>query len=297
MSDAVTIFHMITPLRNTSPFDVNMAVDAGFTTIATYTEVQLKDVAPLTQDAMFSRSPDCAKRTVLFIGGKDASLALDQMAAAAGALFPPFEISLFADPSGAFTTAAAMIAQVEKHLKAKREAGLEGAKVQVYGATGIIGGIAAVIAAQAGADVTIVSHLVIEDVEAKAVDFKKRFGVKLNCAVAKDDAEKKALVKDAEVILTCAAAGIEVISTPVLEAAQNLIVAADINAVPPNGIAGVGNNDDGVKLPHGVGVGALVIGQVKYQVQHRMLKRIRASDTALQIGFHEAFELARTLSA
>lgn len=297
MSDAVTIFHMITPLRNTSPFDVNMAVDAGFTTIATYTDVQLRDVVPLTQDAMFSRSPDCAKRTVLFIGGKDASLALDQMAAAAGALFPPFEISLFADPSGAFTTAAAMIAQVEKHLKAKRKAGLEGAKVQVYGATGIIGGIAAVIAAQAGADVTIVSHLVIEDVEAKAVDFKKRFGVKLSCAVAKDDAEKKALVKDAEVILTCAAAGIEVISTPVLEAAKNLIVAADINAVPPNGIAGVGNNDDGVKLPRGVGVGALVIGQVKYQVQHQMLKRIRSSDTALQIGFHEAFELARTLSA
>ena len=183
MSDAVTIFHMITPLKHTSPFDVNMAVDAGFTTIATYTDVQLKDVAPLTQDAMFSRSPDCAKRTVLFIGGKDASLALDQMKAAADALFPPFEISLFADPSGAFTTAAAMIAQVEKHLKGKRKEGLKGAKVQVYGATGIIGGIAAVIAAEAGADVTIVSHLVIEDVEAKAVDFKKRFGVKLNCAV------------------------------------------------------------------------------------------------------------------
>lgn len=297
MADSVTIFHMITPLKHTSPFDVNMAVDAGFTTIATYTDVQLRDVVPLTQDAMFSRSPDCAKRTVLFIGGKDASLALDQMAAAAGALFPPFEISIFADPAGAFTTAAAMIAQVEKHLKAAGRDGIEGARVQVYGATGIIGGIAAVIAAQAGADVTIVSHLVIEDVEAKAVDFKKRFGVKLNCAVARNDEEKKALVKDAEVILTCAAAGIEVISRPVLEAATKLLVGADINAVPPNGIAGVGSNDDGVKLSHGVGVGALVVGQVKYQVQHQMLKRIRSSDTAMQVSFKEAFELARQLSA
>ena len=296
MSDAVTIFHMITPLKNTSPFDVNMAVDAGFATIATYTDVQLKDVASLTQDAMFSRSPDCAKRTVMFIGGKDAGLALDQMKAAGDAMFPPFEISLFADPSGAFTTAAAMIALVETRLKETRPEGLKDAKVQVYGATGIIGGIAAVIAAQAGAKVTIVSHLVIEDVEAKAVDFKKRFGVKLDCAVAKDDAEKKALVNDAEVILTCASAGIEVISKEVLEAAENLLVAADINAVPPNGVAGVGSNDDGVALPHGVGIGALVIGQVKYQVQHQMLKRIRTSDTALTIGVIEAFELARTLA-
>lgn len=296
MSDAEPILHMITPLRNTSPFDVNMAVDAGFTSIATYSEVPLKDVKGLTQDAMFSRSPDAAKRTVLFIGGKDASLALDQMAEAASALFPPFEISIFADPSGAFTTAAAMIALVEKHLRGKREGGLKGAKVQVYGATGIIGGIAAVIAAQAGADVTMVSHLVIEDVEAKAVDFKKRFSVKLGCAVAKDDAEKKALVADVEVILTCASAGIEVISTAVLEAAGKLLVAADINAVPPNGVAGVESNADGVALPNGVGIGALTIGQIKYQVQHQMLKRIRASDTALQIGFLEAYELARSLS-
>lgn len=296
MSEAEPIFHMITPLKHTSPFDVNMAVDAGFHVISANVEVGLKDVMGLTQDAMFSRSPNDAKRTVLFIGGKDAGLALDQMKAAAGALFPPFEISIFADPAGSFTTAAAMIALVEKHLKGKRPKGLKGANVQVYGATGIVGGIAAVIAAQAGAKVTLVSHRVIEDVEVKAVDFKKRFGVKLGCAVATDDAAKKKLVPDAEVILTAASAGIEVISTGVLKAAKNLLVAADINAVPPTGIAGVGANDDGIALPHGVGVGALVIGQIKYQVQHQMLKRIRASDTALQIGFLEAYELARKLS-
>ncbi|MET0313643.1 MAG: NAD(P)-dependent methylenetetrahydromethanopterin dehydrogenase [Hansschlegelia sp.] len=297
MSDAQPILHMITPLRNTSPFDVNMAIDAGFLAISDYVGVELKDVIPLTQDAMFSRSPNDAKRTVLFIGGKDASLALDQMKAAASALFPPFEISIFADPSGAFTTAAAMIAVVEKHLRGKRKKGIKGAKVQVYGATGVIGGIAAVIAAQAGADVTLVSHLVIEDVEMKAIDFRKRFGVKLDCAVAKDDAEKIELVKDVEIILTAASAGIEVISTDVLKAAKNLLVAADINAVPPTGIAGVGSSDDGVALPHGVGVGALVIGQIKYQVQHQMLKRLKTADAALQIGFLEAYELALDLTA
>lgn len=296
MTEAHPILHMITPLRHTSPFDVNMAVDAGFQIIAPNVGVELKDVVGLTQDAMFSRSPMDAKRTVLFIGGKDASLALDQMKAAASALFPPFEISIFADPSGAFTTAAAMIAQVEKHLKGKRPKGIAGAHVQVYGATGIIGGVAAVIAANAGAKVTLVSHQVIEDVEAKAVDFKKRFGVKLDCAVARNDEEKKVLVADAEIILTAASAGIEVISTDVLKSAKKLLVAADINAVPPNGIAGVSSTDDGVALPYGVGIGALTIGQIKYQVQHQMLKRIIASDEAMQVGFLEAYELARTLS-
>ena len=105
------------------------------------------------------------------------------------------------------------------------------------------------------------------------------------------------MVADAEVILTTASAGIEVISTAVLEAATKLLVAADINAVPPNGVAGVDSNADGVALPHGVGVGALTIGQVKYQVQHQMLKRIIASDVALQIGFLEAYELARDLAS
>jgi methylene-tetrahydromethanopterin dehydrogenase len=297
MSDAEPIFHMITGLKHTSPFDVNMAVDAGFKVISANTEVELKDVVPLTQDAMFSRSPDDAKRTVLFIGGKDASLALDQMKAAGSALFPPFEISIFADPAGSFTTAAAMIAQVEKNLRGKRPKGLKGASVQIYGATGIVGGIAAVIAAKAGAQVTMVSHRVIEDVESKAVDFKKRFRVKLDCAVARDDDEKKALVPSADVILTTASAGVEVISADVLKAAKNLLVAADINAVPPTGIAGVGPNDDGIALPYGVGIGALVIGQIKYQVQHQILKRIRHSDTALRIGFLEAYELASSLSS
>ncbi len=54
---ARSILHMLTPLRHMSPFDVNMAVDAGFETVVTYTEVSLADVVSLTQDSIFSRSP------------------------------------------------------------------------------------------------------------------------------------------------------------------------------------------------------------------------------------------------
>ena len=54
---AKIILHMLTPLAHMSPFDVNMAADAGFDVVTTYTNVTLAEVSGLTQDAMFSRSP------------------------------------------------------------------------------------------------------------------------------------------------------------------------------------------------------------------------------------------------
>ena len=112
MAESAPILHIITPLAHVSPFDVNMAVDAGYGAIAPYSRVALDEVRDLTQDMMFSRAPQAAPRTGLFIGGKDAGLALDMAEAARAAIFPPFEISIFPDPAGSFTTAAAMIANL-----------------------------------------------------------------------------------------------------------------------------------------------------------------------------------------
>jgi methylene-tetrahydromethanopterin dehydrogenase len=63
------ILHMLTPLRHMSPFDVNMALDAGFDAAIPHTEVTLEDVSGLVQDAMFSRPPKTGIRTGIFIGG------------------------------------------------------------------------------------------------------------------------------------------------------------------------------------------------------------------------------------
>ena len=113
------ILHMLSPQGNISPFDVNMACDAGYDVIIPYTNVNLTDVNSLVQDAIFSRSVSNAKKTGIFICGKDASLALDMMEHAKKAMVPPFEISVFPDPAGSFTTAAAMVACTEKTLKEK----------------------------------------------------------------------------------------------------------------------------------------------------------------------------------
>lgn len=297
MADCAPILHIITPLAHVSPFDVNMAVDAGYGAIAPYSRVALDEVRDLTQDMMFSRAPQAAARTGLFIGGKDAGLALDMAEAARAAIFPPFEISIFPDPAGSFTTAAAMIAKVEQALVTSRPEGLKGAAVQIYGATGVVGSIAAVIAAQAGAHVTLVSHREIAAVEEKAADMKARFGLTAACAAAVTDADKARLVPEAEVILATGKAGVEILTPAHLEAATRLKVAADVNAVPPAGIAGIGAHDAAAALPHGIGIGALAIGNLKYAVQHTLLKRMCETDRALFIDLAAVFALARDLDA
>ena len=60
---------MLTPGTNVSPFDVNMAIDAGYDVVIPYTAVTLEEVTALIQDAIFSRGPKGVKHTGIFIGG------------------------------------------------------------------------------------------------------------------------------------------------------------------------------------------------------------------------------------
>src|SRR5258708_36643926 len=87
MSDA-RILHFLTPLKHPSPFDVNVAVDAGFA-VAGYTMVGMEEITALTQDAMFSRVPQDAAKTCLFIGGRGAPAARGTAGAAQGPRVPP----------------------------------------------------------------------------------------------------------------------------------------------------------------------------------------------------------------
>ena len=291
--DKPRILHFLTPLANVSPFDVNMAVDAGFVT-ASYTHIGVKDVTGLVHDAMFSRAPPDAPKTCIFIGGRDALLALDMMGAAKSAMFPPFETSIFADPSGAFTTAGAMVACVERRLKAQ-SAKLAGANVAVFGAKGIVG----VIAAEAGAKVTLVAHDQSGVVPARAKEFEKRFGRSFIAADGSNEAGRRAVLENCEVIMAAGKAGIQILSAAELRAAKRLKVAADINAVPPLGIEGVDVKADGTALAGtpGVGLGALAIGNIKFRVQHALLQRIAEGKKAQRFDFRDAYRAALDLVA
>src|ERR1700720_3306284 len=149
------ILHMLSPLRQASPFDVNMALDAGFDAALPYSGITPDDVTGLVQDAIFSRPPKLGVKTGIFIGGRDAIAALDMLDIAKKAMVPPFIISLFADPAGSFTTAAAMVARVERVLRKEFGRDLKGLKVAIFGASGVVGFASGVIAGLQGAEVTL----------------------------------------------------------------------------------------------------------------------------------------------
>jgi methylene-tetrahydromethanopterin dehydrogenase len=289
------ILHMLTPLAHMSPFDVNMALDAGFDAVVPYVDVSLGEVTGLVQDAIFSRPPDAGVDTGIFIAGKDAPLALDMFDAAKRAMVPPFQVSVFADPAGSFTTGAAMVAKVEKALEKKFERRLEDTRIAIFGATGVVGFCAAVIAAQEGARVTIVGHDGVERVKKIAAEIKTRFGVDVEAVDGSVDHEKKALVDAAEVILTAARAGVQVISKAHLRGAGGLLIAADVNAVPPAGIEGlaVNANADPLEATKAVGIGPLAIGNVKYKVESGLFKKMIEADKTVTFDFQDAFTLAR----
>ena len=290
------ILHMLTTAKNLSPFDVNMALDAGWISAVPYINVEIGEVQGLVQDAIFSRSSKNIKRTAIFIGGRDPKLAMDMMKLAREAMFHPFEVSVFADPSGAFTTAAGMVAAIERELSAKFNTTLAGKNMLVLGGTGPVGQTAAVIAAKAGVNVKIIGRQ-LEKAQHVADLCNNELGQGKITITAGADVDKAEYIKNADIVVSTGAAGIELLSAELVASAPQLKVAADVNAVPPAGIAGVDAFQDGEPIAGSrsgaVGIGSLAMGNVKYQTQNRLLKNMIESDIPLYLHFEHAFEVAR----
>jgi methylene-tetrahydromethanopterin dehydrogenase len=297
------VLHMFTTAKNLSPFDVNMALDAGWISAMPYTNVTVDEIQALVQDAIFSRSLKSVKRTGIFIGGRDTFTAMQMLHAAKESMVPPFEVSVFADPSGAFTTAAAMVA-VAENLLTRNHNGLtlQGQNVLVLGGTGPVGQIAAVLSAQAGANVWIVGRQ-LEKASQIAAQCNQAFGGGKISIQAEADSNKAELIKTADVVFATAAAGVQVLDETLMATATRLKVAADVNAVPPSGIADVAPHDNGTPIIGSVsgalGIGALAMGSVKYQTQSRLLNTMleRQDGKPVYLHYEHAFEIARKLVA
>jgi methylene-tetrahydromethanopterin dehydrogenase len=271
----------MTPLKHMSPFDVNMALDAGYDDAITYTNVTIDDVYGLIQDAIFSRSPEGIKRQGAFIGGKRAIEALDMMDRAKKAMVPPFEISVFADPAGSFTTAAAMVACAKKALQEKFDTDLEGKRVVVFG----------------GAKSVLVGYDGPERVRRLTMEANDRFEANLGYADGTTEEQKSELAESADVIFSAGPAGRQILSLAQIKPAKDLKVVADVNAVPPLGIEGVGIKDKGTPIDGtgAVGIGALAIGDVKYKTEAGLFKEMIEADKPVYLDFRAAYRLAQDL--
>ena len=291
------LLHIFNPTKNVSPFDVNMAYEADFDGVIPYSEVALEDIHALTQDTIFSRGKKGVKRTGIFIGGREFGLAIDMLKRARSAMVPPFEISVFADPSGAITTAAAMMACVEQWMKNKTGSGLAGKRVDIIGGTGPVGVCAGILAANCDAEVYLTSRRGARVANEFASEYNNRFNVHMYGEGSGTEEEVNEFMKQADVVIGAAKAGIQVLSKQQLKSAEKLSVAADVNAVPPLGIEGVDVFDMGKELDFtpnkAVGLGALAIGDVKYKVHYDMFDQVKNADKPVYLDHEEAFKIAR----
>ena len=289
------LLHMITPEKNISPFDANMAFDAGWDSIIPYTNVTMEEIQALVQDTIFSRSPSTvSKRTAIFIGGRDTHIAMDMLEETKKHMVPPFEVPVFADPSGAFTTAAGMVAKTEKALKDKFNLDFENLKIAILGGTGPVGVASAVISSKAGNDVILIGRN--QEKTEKVVEMcNVKYGS--NSVVVGLDENKDTILSDVDVVFNTGAAGIQLMDDKLVKASSKIKICADVNAVPPSGIAGVEANDDVVKMENAsndcYGIGALAIGNIKYKSQHDCLKLMYTSDKPVFLHFEHAFEFAQ----
>ncbi len=288
--------------KRASPFDICMAYDAGFSAVIPYENVTPEDAKRIVQDAIFSRDPKGIRHTCFFIGGKDMESAEEILRIVQETMFPPFEASIIVDPGGAYTTAAAMIAKVEKALHDSKLGELKNKSCAVFG-TGAVGRIASILLARLGCNVTIMSPNPnrsngTEYVQQLSQLLHEKYGVNVEGAYAPTSSKKMEILKKADVILCSSAPGVRIIEKEILEQLKLVKVLADINAVPPLAIELIRLEDDMRELAPGIfGIGALTIGRLKYKLEKQILQEVRENGKTEVYNYNFALQLARKILA
>lgn len=295
MGDKKSILYLLDADPWASPFDINVGYDAGFDVVVPFGNVKPDKIRTLIEDAMFSRGVGGAQKTKIFLNGSDLNEVRENLKIARKSMVPPFELSVFVDPRGGYTTGAAMVAQVEAYLDKIGKESLADCKVVVYGGTGPVGQVVCVLCAQAGADTTIMSRRQ-EKADRIAGELKEMYDVDLTPDHNGDDAHRVDVCKDKDIIFACGTAGIQLISVNVLKQIPANKILADVNAVPPLGIEGINVNKKNKEHPDVPGMwyhGALSVGGVKLKIEKKGLKALMTADGSKTFDFTDFFESAQ----
>lgn len=280
-----TVFVFLDTDKYCSPFDMLVAIDSfPDSMIFKYENVTADDASKIVFDALFPRGPMGAAHTKIFINGSNFEMVEQVVAATQKAMASaPWGNSIIVDPRGAYSTAAGAVAKTLSLSLEKGFGTLEGKNVTVLAGTGPVGQTAARIYASEKANVIITSRSIAKG-QAVADKINKEAGterVKV-VEVAKPE-QTAASIKNAEIILSAGAGGIQLLSNEDLKRnATKCKIVADINAIKPVGVEDLESNDDGKEIKTGVfGIGALAIGKLKIKIETDMIKRATAAPQGL----------------
>lgn len=276
-----------------SPFDINMAYDAGFDVVVPFCKMRSDKVKKLVQDAMFSRKVGAP--TVYFVGGSNIEESEKIAEEVLNALVPPFESPMIIDPRGAHTTASALVAKTIEVARKHGITDLSGRKVVCFGGTGPVGQIGALIASKLYAKVVITSRRE-KAVKELAKELTKKAGKGASEIIgiaASTNEQRYEIVKDADIIWSVGKAGIQMLSKEQVSKLPPTKILVDINLVPPYGIEGLKPKFNNEEFYPGIyGIGALNIGRLKYKVESSIFKKATTSKGKTIFDYNYAFELA-----
>ncbi len=258
-----------------STFDRVVAVDAGVDELFSYGEVNPKNVTGLVHGAMFTRGPADLKHTAIFVGGGnvvDGETLLQQVRKT---FFGPMRVSVMMDSNGCNTTAAAAVVAAKQHLDLANTSAL------VLGGTGPVGQRVAQLLAKEGSDVTLVSRSTERAKSACDVIQQVVEAGSLTPRGAASAEEFHSLCSSHQLVIAAGAAGVCFLPEGSLEGLDDLMVAIDLNAVPPVGIADIGPCDKAKETAGTICYGALGVGGTKMKVHKRAVASLFETNNAV----------------
>ncbi len=277
-----------------SPFDINMAYDAGFDIVVPISKLKAEQTPKLVQDAIFSRKPGAP--TSIFIGGSDIKEGEKITKEVIKSLVSPFECPVIVDYRGSHTTAASIVAKTMEIAKQHKIDDLEGKKIIILGA-GPVAKIAGLLSANLKSKTYIVetwnesSKAFIEKLACELSGIEP-YLVKGIFATTEDEIFEA--VENADIIWCLAAAGIQILSNEIMLKLKNKII-VDINLVPPYGVEGLKPKDNNKEIyPTIFGTGALAIGRLKSYVEASILKEAAKTKGNRIFDYNYAFKIAKS---
>jgi methylenetetrahydrofolate/methylenetetrahydromethanopterin dehydrogenase (NADP+) len=285
-----------------SVFDAMVAIDSGVDHLLQYSAVDEESVVSLVHGAMFTRSPAELSSTALFIGGSSTESGEALCSRVQSAFFGPIRVSVMLDSNGSNTTAAAAVLCAARHLD------LAQAQAVILGGTGPVGGRAARLLVSQGATVHLVSRehyrasrtcqRILEQLSgadpARQADPPSTG--RLEPVGMRDAQALTEVLATATLVISCGAAGIQLLDEELLAEASNLQVAIDLNAVPPGGIHGINPTDKAVERQSRIDYGAIGVGGLKMKIHRAAIQALfDRNDRVLDVD--EIFAIGGQLEA
>jgi hypothetical protein len=251
-----------------STFDGVVAIDAEVDHLFRHGQVEPSNVRELVHGAMFTRGGEALKNTAIFVGGSNVLAGEKVFAAVRDSFFGSVRVSMMIDSGGCNTTATAAVLSAAAHIP------LEGTTALVLAATGPVGARISRLLARRGTRVRVASRKLDRAKETCDQIVSQIPDAKLDAVAITSEAALSSALENVPLVFSAGAAGIQLLRRSLREAADDLRVVIDLNAVPPLGVEGIAVDDRAKTYGQAICYGAIGIGGLKLKIHKAAIRRL-----------------------